>query len=151
MDLSNLKPSQRTAILAAIDPQSVAAGASVSSAWVPLTSVNRVLATILTGAIGGGGTVDAKLQQATAPDGTGTKDVPDAALVQITAAAGASKQAHLNAQAADLDVNGGYAYLRVFVAAGTAAATVAAVLHGFDFREEPASDHAAASVIQTVG
>lgn len=152
MNPASMKPTQRTAVLGVIDPQTVASGANVVSPWVPMAGLNRVLATLLLGAIGGGGTVDAKFQQATKADGTGTKDVDGRGLTQLTAAGGAaSKQAQINLKAEDLDVNGGFAFVRLYVAAGGASATLAAALQGFDFREEPASDNAAATVVQTVG
>lgn len=151
MNPASLAPTQRIAVLGAIDPQSVASGAAVASPWVPMAGVNRLLVTLMLGAIGGGGTVDAKLQQASRADGTGTKDIAGRALTQIPAASGANRQAHIQLEAEDLDVNGGFAFARLHVAAGTASAQVAALVQGLDFREGPASDGQAATIVQTVG
>lgn len=151
MNPASLAPTQRIAVLATIDPQSVASGAAVTSPWVPMAGVNRLLVTLMLGAIGANGTVDAKLQQATKADGTGTKDIAGRALVQLAAASGANRQAHIQLEAEDMDTNGGFAFVRVYAAAGTAAAQLAALVQGLDFREGPASDGQAATVVQTVG
>lgn len=140
---SNQKISESISLLASIDPVSQAAG-TVTSAWVPAANMHQLMAIVATGVLGAGATVDAKIQQATDGSGTGAKDVAGKAITQIVKASGDNKQALINLRGADLDVNGGFAFVRVSVTVGTAASLVAAYLVGAPRFEDAAAFNQAA-------
>ena len=146
----NAKGSERLAVLASIDPSNQAAGVA-ASAWVALNTHHTLLAVIETGAMANGSTVDAKLQQATDATGTGAKDIAGKAITQLAQASnGANRQAMINLRPEELDVNGGFAYVRVAVTVASAAAQTAAQLLGIDPRFAPAEGANQAAVAQVV-
>jgi hypothetical protein len=110
-----------------------------------------LLALIQSGVLGTGATLDAKLQQATDASGTGAKDVTGKAITQLTqAGSGSAKQAIINLRPEDLDVNNGYAYVRLSVTVGVAASLTAAQLLGFNPRFAPGDVSNQAAVAQVV-
>jgi hypothetical protein len=110
-----------------------------------------LLALIQSGVLGTGATLDAKLQQATDASGTGAKDVAGKAISQLTqAGSGSAKQAIINLRPEDLDVNNGYAYVRLSVTVGVAASLTAAQLLGFNPRFAPGDASNQAAVAQVV-
>lgn len=145
----NVKLSEKVAILATLDPASVAAG-TVLTAWVPLANVGQLTALIQTGVLGASATVDAKLRQATDSSGTGAKDVTGKAITQIVKATGDNVQAMVEMRAEDLDVNNGFAYVALSVTVGTAASQLSAALIGSSTRYNPASSLNQAAVKQIV-
>jgi hypothetical protein len=146
----NAKGSEQLSVLATLDPSNQAAGAA-NSAWVPLASHLCLLALVQTGALGTGATVDAKLQQAVDASGTGAKDVSGKAITQLTqAASGANRQALINLRAEELDVNNGFAYVRLVVTVAVAAANTSAQLLGVNPRLASAEVANQAAVAQVV-
>ena len=146
----NAKGSEQLSVLATLDPSNQAAGAA-NSAWVPLASHLCLLALVQTGALGTGATVDAKLQQAVDASGTGAKDVSGKAITQLTqAAGGANRQALINLRAEELDVNNGFAYVRLVVTVAVAAANTSAQLLGVNPRLASAEVANQAAVAQVV-
>lgn len=148
MYAQNIKASEQAAILGAINPSSQEAGAATSG-WISLADFQKLLAVVQTGTLGASATVNAKIQQATDSSGSGAKDVTGAAIMQISGAN--NQQAEINLDAEQLDVEGGYGYVRLSVTVGTAASQTAAVVFGFNPRFAPASDSNAASVAEIVG
>jgi hypothetical protein len=146
----NAKGSEQLSVLATLDPSNQAAGAA-NSAWVPLASHLCLLALVQTGALGTGATVDAKLQQAVDASGTGAKDVSGKTITQLTqAASGANRQALINLRAEELDVNNGFAYVRLVVTVAVAAANTSAQLLGVNPRLASAEVANQAAVAQVV-
>ncbi len=146
----NAKGSERLAVLASIDPSNQAAGVA-ASAWIALNTHHTLLAMIETGAMANGSTVDAKLQQSTDAAGTGAKDIAGKAITQLAQAVnGANRQALINLRPDELDVNGGFTYVRVVVTVASAAAQTAAQLLGVDPRFAPAEGANQAAVAQAV-
>jgi hypothetical protein len=146
----NAKGSEQLSVLATLDPSNQAAGAA-NSAWVPLASHLCLLALVQTGALGTGATVDAKLQQAVDASGTGAKDVSGKAITQLTqAASGANRQALINLRAEELDVNNGFAYVRLVVTVAVAAANTSAQLLGVNPRLASAEVANQAAVAQVI-
>jgi hypothetical protein len=145
----SIKFADRHAILATIDPASVAAS-TVLTAWIPVAKFHRFAALIATGVLGASATLDAKFRQAQDAAGTGAKDITGKALAQIVKASGDNKQAILECQADDLDTNNGFTHVALSLTVGTAASLVAAVLVG-QSRYQPASDFDDADVVQIVG
>ncbi len=137
----NEKPSEMLAVLATIDPVSQGAG-TVTTGWVDAGLFFTVLAILQTGVMGASATLDAKLQQATDNAGTGAKDITGRAIVQILKASGDNKQALINLKGADLDVEGGFRFVRLSVTDGVAASLISAILLGCMPRYAPPSNQA---------
>lgn len=147
MSVSSQLPSEAAAILTRIDPDALAAATHVSD-WVDMGGFEAVLAIVLAGTMGASATIDAKLEQATDDLGTGAKDVPDKAITQMTQAAPdqSGTQAMINCRGSELDMNGGYRFVRLSLTVGGAASDAGATVMGFGPRYSPASDHNAATV-----
>ena len=145
----NAKFAELAAVLASLDPASVAAGTAVTT-WVPAGNFHTFAALIQTGALGTAATVDVKLRQATDSSGTGAKDIPAKAIAQIVKASGDNKQAIRECRSEDLDQAAGYAWLAISVTVGTAASVLGGTLLGLNPRFAPASAFNQASVVQTV-
>jgi hypothetical protein len=136
------------ALLATIDPVSQAA-ATVTTGWVSLADIDRLLGILQTGVMGASATIDAKLQQAKDSGGTGAKDITGKAITQILKATGDNKQALINLNQSDLDVAGGFYYVRLSITVGVAASQIAASLLGLP-SYEPAAPFNQAAVVQVV-
>lgn len=145
----NLKMSDRTAILATMDPASVAAS-TVVSAWVPVANFHSIAALLQTGVLGTSATIDAKLRQATDASGTNAKDITGKAITQIVKASGDNKQATIEVRGEELDVTNGFAYVALSVTVGTAASIFGASIFGVNPRYAPASALNQAAVVQQV-
>lgn len=145
----NAKISEQLALLDTIDPVSQTA-ATVTTGWVDASKFQRFLALIATGVLGASATVDAKFQQATDSSGTGAKDVTGKAITQIVKASGDNKQAMINLNANELDVNGGFCYVRLSLTVGTATSIIQAHLFGGFAKELPASATNHTDVVQVV-
>jgi len=147
---SNLKFAERCAIVATIDPVSQGA-ATVTTGWISMALFHSLTALIQTGVLGASATLDAKFQQATSSGGAGAKDVTGKALTQIVKASGDSKQATIDLRDTDLDVAGGFSYVRLSLTVGTAASLVSAVVFGNNPVYVPASASNQAGVVQQIG
>ena len=146
----NAKGSEELSILATIDPISQGAG-TVTSGWVALANFHALLATVETGVMGASGTLDAKIQQAQDNVGTGAKDVPTKAIVQILKAAGDNKQAFINMKPEDLDNINGFGFVRLSITVGVAASLVAGKLIGVNPRYAAADAFNQAGMVQIIG
>lgn len=145
----NAKITEVMALLATIDPVSQAAG-TVNTGWIDAGSAFGIVAALQTGVLGASATVDAKLQQAKDSSGTGAKDVSGKSINQIVKASGDNKQAIINCRGQELDVEGGFRYVRLSVTVGTAASLIAAQVWAASERYvEPAGANQAA-VVQVV-
>lgn len=144
----NVKPSDRATLLGVINPQS--ASSVQTTGWVLVEQFAAFLATVIVGSLGSSATVDAKIQQASASDGTGTKDVSGTSITQLTqAGTDANKQVEINVRPEQLDEANGFKYIRLSITPATAACLIAGTLRGFDARNQPATD--ATTVDEVVG
>ena len=147
---SNAKGSELLSILATLDPGNQAPGVA-NTGWVPLSIHHGLLALVQTGALATGATIDAKLQQALDASGTGAKDVAGKAISQLTQASnGANRQALINLRPEELDVNNGFAFVRLVVTVAAAAANTSAQLLGVNPRLASAETANQAAVAQIV-
>lgn len=147
---SNAKGSELLSILATLDPGNQAPGVA-NTGWVPLSTHHGLLALVQIGVLATGATVDAKLQQAQDASGTGAKDVAGKAIAQlIQASNGANRQALINLRPEELDVNNGFAYVRLVVTVAAAAANTSAQLLGVNPRLASAETANQAAVAQIV-
>lgn len=146
---ANARISEVIAVLATLDPASVAAG-TVTTGWVSGANFERFAAIIQTGTMGASGTIDAKLQQATDSSGTSAKDVTNKAITQIVKASGDNKQAIINLRADELDMNNSFSYFRLSVTVGTATSPLSAAIVAMNAKNYPASASNQAGVAQTI-
>ncbi|CAK0236922.1 Uncharacterised protein [Burkholderia pseudomallei] len=146
----NVKATEQVAVLGAIVPSSQAAG-TAATGWLSAAQFQKFLAIVQGGAMGSGGTIDAKIQQATDSSGTNAKDITGKAITQLAAAGGGNVEVAINLDAQELDVNGGFGFIQLSVTTATAASGTAGLVLGFLPRFGPASDFNAASVAQIVG
>lgn len=144
----NVKPSDRSVVMAAVDPQS--ASTAKSSGYVDMGLFESLLAVIMLGDGASGGTFDAKLEQATTDGGT-PKNVTGKAMTQVVNTNGSidNKQYLINCKSEDLDVANGYRWVRLTITPATAASLLAGLVLGLDARYAPATD--AASVAEVIG
>ncbi|CAJ4439879.1 Uncharacterised protein [Burkholderia pseudomallei] len=146
----NVKATEQVAVLGAIVPSSQAAG-TANTGWLSAAQFQKFLAIIQAGAMGSGGTIDAKIQQATDSSGTNAKDITGKAITQLAAAGGGDVEVEINLDAQELDTNGGFGFIQLSVTTATAASGTSGLVLGFLPRYGPASDFNAASVAQIVG
>lgn len=146
-----VKPSERVAVVATIDPASLTANTYVSD-WVDMADFEQVMAVLSVGAMTTNGTVDAKLRQAKDASGGSAKDITGKAVTQLTEAGeDDNKQVVLQVRADELDVAGGFTHVALSVTTATAASLGSAVLLGFNPNYGPASGYDLASVDEIVG
>jgi hypothetical protein len=144
---SSLKPSQRMAVIGAVNPQS--ATTVQVTGWLSAKNFLNFLAIINVGALGASATVDAKVQQATDGSGTGAKDITGKAITQLTkASTNDNSQVMINLKQEDFDIANNFNYFQVSVTPAVAACLVGVIVLGVDPCYAPGA--AAASVLQTV-
>lgn len=121
------------ALVATIDPQTLD-NASATSDWVDMSMYNRAVFAVCVGATDT--TVDAKLQSATASDGTGAADMTGKAVTQLTATDD-NKQVVLEIRAEEMPADTSYCAVVVTAGDGTSGALVCAVGMGTVARYTP--------------
>lgn len=126
---TNIKFSEGNAILATLEPVSQSA-ATVNTGWVSMAVFHALIAIVQTGVLGASATIDAKLQQATSSGGAGAKDITGKAVTQIVKASGDAKQVLIELRDTEMDVSGGFSFVRLQVTVGTAASLISAMLIG---------------------
>ncbi|MPZ41303.1 MAG: hypothetical protein GEU95_25305 [Rhizobiales bacterium] len=149
MDMINARPTEAAALVGVVGPANHADGA-VNSNWVEMSKFESIRATVFAGVLGVAATLDAKLEQATNASGAGAKDVTGKAITQLVKATDDNKQAEINCRAEELDVNGGFGFVRLVLTVGTAASHAAAAIYGHNPRYAPASNYDLASVAEIV-
>lgn len=150
MDI-NSKPSERIAVVGVIDPDANTQATYVTG-WVPAKDFHAFMGIIMAGDLGSSATLNAKFEQANNANGTDVvKDVTGTAMTAMTqAGTDSNKQAVINLRTEDLDVDGGFSYVRLSMTVGTATSDCAAVLLGVDGRYEPATEFDTSSVDEIV-
>lgn len=146
----NVRPTEQYALLDSISPQQGAVGNVFSTAqWIDVSKCHQLLAILQTGVLGASATVDFNLQQATDASGTGVKTITGKQATTIVKASGDNVQVEINLRPSEMDVEGGFRYVRVRINVGVAASFVSAVLLGAT-RYGPANSYNAASVAQVL-
>jgi hypothetical protein len=108
------------------------------SDWVLVRDYPRLLFKLKVGIMGASSTLDAKLQQASTSTGTGVKDISGKAITQLTqAGTDDNSVVGINLRTEELDVQGGFEYVRFSVTIAAADCTYDAELLGFDPRYAP--------------
>lgn len=143
-------PSEKVAVLGTIDPDAYTA-ATYTSDYANCGLFNKLMAIIEVGTLGASATIDAKLRQAQDSSGTGVKDITGKAITQLTqAGTDDDKQAIINLDASELDVENGFEYVQISLTVGTATSDCGAMLLGLEPRYGPANDNDLASVDEIV-
>ncbi len=146
----NAKGSELFAVLATIDPASLAVG-TVTTGWISVANFHALVASIETGALGTLATLDAKLQQALDSSGTSAKDITGKAITQLTQAGGGSaKQVLINVKPEELDTVNGFGFVRLSITVGVAASLASAQVLGVNPRYATADALNQAAVAQIV-
>jgi hypothetical protein len=148
--MQNCKLSEALALVGAINPSSQGVG-SVTSGWISMSNLERLLAVIQVGTFGAAATVDANIQQAQDGAGTGAKAIAGKAITTLLAAGGNNVEALIDLRADELDGSNGYTTVQLTITVGTAATETSGVLIGGNTRYQPASAGNATSVVQIVG
>lgn len=133
----NILPSNRATVVGAINPASQGAG-TVSTGWIDMSDYGSLLAIAQFGAFGSDASADVSVEQADTDAGGNAK------AVEGKGAAGVDddgSQVIVDVFEEDLDINGGFRYVRVSIEVETAASLVAGVVLGFDARYQP-GEHA---------
>ena len=105
------------------------------SAWVKMSVYHRAYFELLLGAMGVNSTVDAGLEQASDGTGTGAKAISGKTITQLTqAGSDDNSAAAIELRTEELDVNGGFEWVRFYVTIGTADSSYAATLRGLEPR-----------------
>lgn len=150
MNLMNAKMTEAVALAAVIDPDASSA-ATYTSGWVSAKLFTQLCALVMVGDMGSSATVDAKLQQASSSGGTGAKDISGKAITQLTqAGTDADKQAWINLRPEELDVDNGFAWVRLSITVGTAACDIAGAVFGFLPARGPATEVDSTTVDEVV-
>jgi hypothetical protein len=146
----NAKGSELFAVLATIDPASLAVG-TVTTGWLSVANFHALVASIETGALGTSATLDAKLQQALDSSGTSAKDITGKAITQLTQAGGGSaKQILINVKPEELDTVNGFGFVRLSITVGVAASLAGAQVLGVNPRYATADAFNQAAVAQII-
>lgn len=148
--LSNLNPSARASVVAAIDPDAYAAG-TYTTGWIDMQDWFSLLAVPMVGDFVATGVLNAKFQQATDVAGAGAKDVPGSAITAMNqVGVDDNKQALINLLPGDLDFNAGFRFVRFSATLSAAGADFGAVVLGMNPRYGDATANDAATVDEVV-
>ncbi|MBF0428923.1 MAG: hypothetical protein HQL94_08380 [Magnetococcales bacterium] len=144
-----MKPSEQLAVVGYLSPASQTT--VQNTGYISAADFNSFLCVLNIGAMTSGGTLDAKITQATDANGTGVKDVTGCGMTQILAASGSNKQVVFNLRQDQLDIAGGFGFFTLSITPATQASIIGAVVFGVDPAYESCSDKNVASVVQVVG
>lgn len=146
-----LLASDRVALLATIDPDALTATA-FSSDWVDIQDYNSLMAVVYLGTLGVNATVNAKLEQDDVGDASNTKDITGKAITELTQAGtdASDNQAIINVREDELDVAGGFRYVRLTITIGVATSDGGGAIYGINPTYGVASDNDLASVAEIV-
>lgn len=140
------QPSEKVAVVGAIDPDAAATG-EFASDWVYMRDYQQVMAIIQTGILVTTTTVDAKMQEAKTSTGGSVADISGKAITQLDTDANDS-QAIINVEAEDLSDQ--FDYVRLLMTLTLDAGDTAALVLGLLPRQAPANDNDLASVVEII-
>ena len=98
-----------------------------------------------------GATFDARLQQCTDISGTTTKNITGKAITTLLAAGGSNKQVLVNLRPDELDLAGGFGFIRMVLNTSGTTTFCSAMLLGLSAKWSPASIANVSSVVQIIG
>lgn len=145
-----LRATDRVALLATIDPDAYASGSSYSSDFVDVSKYKTLMAVVHVGDMVLNSDVDAKLEQDTDGQGNNTKDISGKAITTMEEGTDDNTQAIICVREDELDVAGGFGYVRLTITVATADADAAGAIYGLDPAHGLADDNDLASVAEIV-
>ncbi len=149
MSMRNALGSEVVALVGTVDPD-VTVASTVTTDAVDMALFDQAIGIVLAGTLGASATLDAKLEQATTSGGS-YKDITGKAITQLTqAGTDSDKQALINVRADELDIAGGYQWVRLSCTVAVATSDLGAVLLGLGARYGPASDDDLSTVDEIV-
>ncbi len=129
-----------THVILAQEPPDSLGIATVNSAWISFANIHRATLVLQVGDMVPTSTLDALLQQASDSTGTGVKAIAGKAITQLTQAGGDGNQAvAIELKSIELDVAGGFEFVRVQTTVAAAASEVGWILYGVINRFVPVS------------
>jgi hypothetical protein len=145
--IGNRRPSEVFAVVATVDPQTIANSEKVSD-WVDVGAFESLAFILLTGDMASE-TVDFKLEQAQDTSATGKKDLVTATQLAASATTSDNSQLILQCRAEDVDLAGGFRYVRARAITGGATGGSGCVVGlGFNARYGVGTDLA---TVQQIG
>jgi len=141
---------QVVAIVATVDPDAYATGAQ-NSDTIDMQDFEQVMFVVTAGTLGSSATIDFKATQGNSSAMGSEKDITGKAITQLTdAGTDSDKQASVVVNQSDLDVAGGFRWIRGVMTVGTATSDAGVVALGLYPTYGPASDYDLASVDEIV-
>jgi len=123
--------------LAVQAPDGYAAGAHPTG-WVNMERYHRAILVLNVGGMQQGATLDAALQQATDVAGTGAKAIAGKAITQLAQTGGDGDDlVAIELRTEELDVNGGFSFVRVNPVVGVDVVVYSLILWGITSRYNP--------------
>lgn len=146
--VTSARPTELVAVADGIHP--VNATGALGTDYVDMSDFHALMVVVNVGTMSATGTLDGKFQQADTSAGGNVKDVTGKAITQLTAAGTDSdKFAVCNVREDDLDIDGGFRYVRWLQTTATANSYHSAVLLGFT-KGAPASTYDHSEVDEVV-
>ncbi len=133
MSNPNLKPSLRAAVIAVIPSASHSVGTATTAGAVDMSEHITAHCVCAMGALGGG-VATLKWEQATVDDFSDAKAVEGRDPIDLAE----NLPAQLNLKANELDINGGFRYVRPVITVTVAAVQAGAVVLAHDAKHQPA-------------
>lgn len=125
--MTNALPTEVASIVATVDPDAYGPGVYYSD-YVDMGDWHAVMAVVCAGTISTNGTVDAALLQSTSAAGAGETTIAGKSITTLTqAGTDSDKQAIINLRPDELDIDGGYRYVRLRITTDETASPSAAV------------------------
>lgn len=144
------KLSEAVAVVATVDPDAYGTGEQ-NSDYIDMQDFERVLFIVMAGTLGSSATLDVQIEQATDTSDTGLKDITGKVITQLTeAGTDSDKQAIIEVKQSDLDIAGGFRYIRAECTLGAATSDYGLVAIGSNPQYHPASEYDLASVDEIV-
>jgi len=134
-------------IIAGLYP-ALKAVAAHNTTWTSMANHQRAIYIVRVGVMTALSTLDFKLQQATAAAGTGAKDISGKAITQLTQAGGdGSETVAIELRTEELDVDGGFDYIRGVLTVGTDTVYCEVIPIKFAANYPPVSTSAVAEIV----
>lgn len=112
--------------------------AATASAWVNMANYHRGVLALDVGDMVATATLDAALWQASDSTGTGAKVIAGKSITQLTQAGGDGDEVVcIELKTEELDVSGGFEYVKVLLTTGTAAVEYSYIFYGIEPRFAP--------------
>lgn len=138
------KITEALAVVACIDPDAYGTGAQTSD-WIDMSKFERVAFIVQAGTLGSSATLDFKVQQSKASNGSSPVDISGKAITQLT---DSDKQAVVSVEASEL--SDGYRYIAGLMTVGVASSDAGVVAVAMNPNYGPVSDYDLASVAELV-